>query len=69
METAPRLNIVGLGIRIPDQITVEASRALATCTRIFTIVQEAPAVWLPAENRQIPVINVMDMYEEGAIRN
>jgi uncharacterized protein YabN with tetrapyrrole methylase and pyrophosphatase domain len=67
-EAAPRLNIVGLGIRIPDHITVEVSRTLATCTRIFTVVQEPPAAWLPAEGAHVPVINLMEMYEEGAIR-
>jgi uncharacterized protein YabN with tetrapyrrole methylase and pyrophosphatase domain len=64
----PRLLVIGLGIRIPDHITSQASRTLATCTRIFTIVQEPPVTWLPAGSARIPVTNLLDMYIEGAIR-
>jgi uncharacterized protein YabN with tetrapyrrole methylase and pyrophosphatase domain len=57
-----------LGVSLPDHLTVETSHVLATCTRIFTLVREPPAVWLPSGAVDIPVINIFDMYAEGALR-
>src|SRR5947209_3072627 len=63
------LNIVGLGVKIPDHTTLQAMKAMAECSRIYSIVQEPPAVWLPAGTPEpVPVTNVLDMYIEGALR-
>jgi uncharacterized protein YabN with tetrapyrrole methylase and pyrophosphatase domain len=65
----PRLSIIGLGVKIPDHVTAEARQAMAGCTRIYSIVQEPPSLWLPAANpRQAQVINLLDFYAEGALR-
>lgn len=63
------LRVIGLGIKIPDHITIECQRALSSCKRIFTVVQEPPNVWLPSESRgKIPVTGLLEMYVEGALR-
>jgi uncharacterized protein YabN with tetrapyrrole methylase and pyrophosphatase domain len=65
----PRLYVIGVGVTIPDHITVEAFRAMAACNRIYTLLQEPPHVWLPPNTiNLIPVINVFEMYVEGALR-
>jgi uncharacterized protein YabN with tetrapyrrole methylase and pyrophosphatase domain len=65
----PDLNIIGLGVKIPDQITAEARDAMARCSRIFAIVQEPPLEWLPTGTSEpISVTNVLGLYAEGALR-
>ena len=42
---------------------------MSACTHIYSIVQEAPSVWLPpGSDRQITVTNVLGMYIEGTLR-
>jgi uncharacterized protein YabN with tetrapyrrole methylase and pyrophosphatase domain len=64
----PALYIIGLGVKIPGHTTLEAAEALSRCGRLYSIVQEPPAVWLPSRAGAIPVINLMTMYVEGALR-
>lgn len=65
----PRLIIIGLGVKIPDHITVEAQRAMAGCAIIYSIVQEPPRLWLPTDRlTKTRVINALDLYIEGALR-
>jgi precorrin-2 methylase len=69
-NTRPHLFVVGLGVSIPDHITVQAFRAMSKCDRIYTIVQEPQSVWLPKEvSSSLEIKNALDMYEEGAIRS
>ena len=64
------LRIIGLGISIPDHITLQASKAIAACSRIYTTVQVPTSLWLPAETRSpVPVTNILDTYIEGALRS
>jgi precorrin-2 methylase len=64
------LYIVGLGVKIPDHVTVAAFEALARCERIYTIVQHPPARWMPAgAHANCEVINLMSRYVEGAVRH
>jgi len=64
-----RLYVIGLGIKIPDHTTVEALRIMSKCTRIYSIVQESPQLWLPpGRTSEVPVVNVLGMYAEGAVR-
>ena len=67
-ETKPCLYVIGLGVKIPGHTTIEASDAMARCRRIYSIVQEPPRIWLPRSNLAIPVINLINMYVEGAFR-
>ena len=54
---------------MPGHMTVAATEALSRCDRIYTIVQEPPALWLPAGRpRLTPVVNLMSLYVEGALR-
>jgi uncharacterized protein YabN with tetrapyrrole methylase and pyrophosphatase domain len=65
----PSLFLIGLGLKIPDHVTVEAQRALSACARIYSIVQEPPSMWLPDEAlKRTPVVNLLEMYEENAVR-
>jgi uncharacterized protein YabN with tetrapyrrole methylase and pyrophosphatase domain len=64
-----RLYIIGLGVKIPAHITIEATAALSRCGRVYTLIQEPPAVWMPSGSAaKIPVVNVLGMYVEGALR-
>ena len=65
----PELLIIGLGIMLPGQITVQASQALARCVRIYSIVQEDPRIWLPYGcYGKIEVVNALSSYIEGRVR-
>jgi uncharacterized protein YabN with tetrapyrrole methylase and pyrophosphatase domain len=64
----PKLYVIGLGVKIPGHTTIEAAEAMVRCSRIYCIVQEPPAVWLPSKASSIPVVNLMSMYIEGALR-
>jgi uncharacterized protein YabN with tetrapyrrole methylase and pyrophosphatase domain len=70
MEIAsqPDLFIIGLGVAIPSHITVQATRAMSRCARLYSIVQDPRRLWLPPENSGIKVINALEMYVEGSIR-
>jgi precorrin-2 methylase len=69
-STMRQLYIVGLGVMIPGHVTVAATEALSRCQRIYSIVQEPPALWLPrGHNDLTPIVNVMSLYEEGALRS
>jgi len=64
-----RLYVIGLGIKIPDHTTIEAMRTMSKCTRIYSIVQEPPARWLPPDKAPtLKLVNVLEMYAEGAVR-
>jgi precorrin-2 methylase len=69
MSDKPLLSVIGLGVKIPDHATTEAMRAMALCDRIFAVVQEPPAVWLPPSAAgKIPVTNILGLYVEGTLR-
>lgn len=69
MPGTTQLYVIGLGIKIPDHVTVEATAAMAACNCIYTVIQEKPALWLPRDTTgQIPVINLLEAYTDGAIR-
>jgi precorrin-2 methylase len=63
------LYVIGLGVSIPGHVTAAAADALGRCDRIYTIVQEPPAVWLPTSAQRKPIINLMSLYVEGALRS
>lgn len=65
------LLIIGLGIKLPGHITIEAREALAKCQEIYSIVQESSDIWLPSaqsKKSKTPVFNLIDIYTEGAFR-
>jgi uncharacterized protein YabN with tetrapyrrole methylase and pyrophosphatase domain len=65
----PMVFIIGLGVSIPDHITVEAYRAMTACSRLFSIVQGPPSLWLPkGTTENLQVVNVLPMYKEGVLR-
>jgi uncharacterized protein YabN with tetrapyrrole methylase and pyrophosphatase domain len=65
----PSLFVIGLGVKIPDHTTLEAHQAISACKVIYSIVQEPPHVWMPLGlAREIPVVNLLTMYEENAVR-
>lgn len=65
----PSIFLIGLGVKIPDHITLEAQRAMSACNLIYSIVQEPAYVWLPADvSKTLSVVNVLGMYEEHAPR-
>jgi hypothetical protein len=65
----PRVVIIGLGVKVPEHTTVEARRAMADCAVIYSIVQQPPKLWLPADRLdKTRVINALDLYAEGAPR-
>ncbi len=70
MESTRRtLYIIGLGVKIPGHRTVEAAHALARYERIYSIVGEAPGLWLPPGlASKIDVRSLLELYEEGALR-
>jgi uncharacterized protein YabN with tetrapyrrole methylase and pyrophosphatase domain len=68
-EIQLRLYLIGLGVKIPDHTTMEATRAMSNCTRIYSIVQEPSSLWLPSKTpHAIEVVNALSMYTEGALR-
>jgi uncharacterized protein YabN with tetrapyrrole methylase and pyrophosphatase domain len=67
--STPDLFIIGLGILVPDHVTVEATAAMSVCDQIFSIVQEPRAIWLPTGNGMARrFINLLPFYEEQALR-
>jgi uncharacterized protein YabN with tetrapyrrole methylase and pyrophosphatase domain len=65
----PGLSLIGLGVIIPDHITSQAMRAMSRCSRIYSIVQEPPRLWLPPNKLgRIEVFNVLEWYVEDSLR-
>jgi len=65
----PQLLLIGLGVMIPDHITLQAARALSRCTHLYSIVQEPTRSWLPSDRvGKIEVVNVLPWYSEGSLR-
>jgi uncharacterized protein YabN with tetrapyrrole methylase and pyrophosphatase domain len=65
----PELFIIGLGVSIPEHVTIQAARALAKCIKVYSIVQEPPSLWLPPDClEKIEVVNALELYEEGNLR-
>ncbi len=66
----PELFIIGLGVMIPGHITVQATKAMSNCSRLYSIVQEPSRSWLPqAKAGQIEVVNALDLYVENSLRS
>ena|ERR1700676_2487145 len=66
----PDLYVIGLGVMIPDHVTIQATRAMSQCAKLFSIVQESPRLWLPPDKLgQIEVINALQWYEEDRLRS
>ena len=68
LASQPDLYIIGLGVSIPGHVTVQATRAMSRCVRLYSIVQEPPRLWLPKEHLNLEVINALKMYNEDSIR-
>jgi len=63
------LYIIGLGVSLPEHLTKQAIDTMASCCKLFSIVQEPLLPWLPLEKRgNIEVINLLDFYVDGSIR-
>lgn len=68
-ESQPELFLIGLGMMIPDHITIQAMQAMSSCAQLYTIVQEPAQMWLPSgSSRQIDVINALEWYVDGRLR-
>jgi hypothetical protein len=63
-----RLYVIGLGIRIPGHTTIEAAHAMSQCMRLYSIVQEPAAWWLPPRHISVPIVSLLPMYVEGELR-
>jgi uncharacterized protein YabN with tetrapyrrole methylase and pyrophosphatase domain len=62
--------LIGLGVAVDSHMTVQASKALARCSEIYSIVQESPHLWLPSNAwERAKVVNVLDWYVEGKMRS
>ncbi len=70
MSAAPcDLYIIGLGVSLPEHLTKQAIDTMASCCKLFSIVQEPLLPWLPLEKREnVEVINLLDFYVDGSIR-
>jgi hypothetical protein len=65
----PAIYVIGLGVKIPDHVTIEAQRAMSACHFIYSIVQEDPSIWLPPQPpNRTPVVNLLHRYVENAPR-
>src|ERR1700693_942962 len=66
---APDLYVIGLGVSFPEHLTKQAVDAMASCSKLFSIVQEPLLPWLPAEKMgKVEVINLLDSYVDGTLR-
>jgi len=69
MKTPYDLYIIGLGVSIPEHLTIQARDAMSSCRKLFSIVQEPISLWLPPEKiGKVEVINLLDSYVDGSIR-
>jgi uncharacterized protein YabN with tetrapyrrole methylase and pyrophosphatase domain len=68
--TAPHdLYVIGLGVSFPEHLTKQAIDAMASCSKLFSIVQEPLLPWLPAEKMgKVEVVNLLDSYVDGTLR-
>jgi uncharacterized protein YabN with tetrapyrrole methylase and pyrophosphatase domain len=65
----PHLFLIGLGVMVPDHVTLQATRAMARCSQIYSLIQESPHLWMPPhKGRHIEVIDVRNWYVEGEVR-
>jgi uncharacterized protein YabN with tetrapyrrole methylase and pyrophosphatase domain len=63
------LYIVGLGVSIPEHLTIQAITAMSKCSKFFSIVQEPVNLWLPSEKiGNVEVINLLNAYVDGGLR-
>jgi uncharacterized protein YabN with tetrapyrrole methylase and pyrophosphatase domain len=63
------LYVIGLGVSIHEHLTVQAIEAMASCSKLFSIVQEPLSPWLPpGKIGEIEVINLLDSYVDGSLR-
>jgi uncharacterized protein YabN with tetrapyrrole methylase and pyrophosphatase domain len=68
-ELQPHLFVIGLGIAVPNHVTIQASEAMARCTELYSLVQEPAHLWVPSHTLQkIKVFNILEWYVEGSIR-
>jgi precorrin-2 methylase len=66
----PDLFLIGLGVMIPGHITVQATQAISRCDLLYSILQEAPRLWIPADRLgQTEVVNALEWYAEGNLRS
>jgi hypothetical protein len=69
-DSQPLLFIIGLGVKVPEHVTAQATMAMLRCTQIYSIVQEAPNLWLPSGKAgEIAVVSALRMYREGDLRS
>ena len=69
MTAAPDFYVIGLGVSFPEHLTKQAIDAMASCSKLFSIVQEPLLPWLPAEKMgKVEVINLLDSYVDGTLR-
>jgi precorrin-6B methylase 1 len=69
MKSPYDLYIIGLGVSIPEHLTIQAIDAMSSCSKLFSIVQEPVSLWLPPEKvGKVEVINLLDSYVDGGLR-
>ncbi len=69
MSAPPDFYVIGLGVSFPEHLTKQAIDAMASCSKLFSIVQEPLLPWLPAEKMgKVEVINLLDSYVDGTLR-
>jgi uncharacterized protein YabN with tetrapyrrole methylase and pyrophosphatase domain len=69
MNAPNDLYVIGLGVSFPEHLTKQAIDAMASCSKLYSIVQEPLLPWLPAEKMgKIEVINLLDSYVDGTLR-
>jgi uncharacterized protein YabN with tetrapyrrole methylase and pyrophosphatase domain len=69
MNAPNDLYVIGLGVSFPEHLTRQAIDAMASCSKLFSIVQEPLLPWLPAEKMgKIEVVNLLDSYVDGTLR-
>jgi uncharacterized protein YabN with tetrapyrrole methylase and pyrophosphatase domain len=69
MNASHDLYVIGLGVSFPEHLTKQAIDAMASCSKLYSIVQEPLLPWLPAEKMgKVEVINLLDSYVDGTLR-
>ena len=65
----PHLFLIGLGVLVPDHITVQATRALSRCSQVYSLIREPAHLWMPqGKSGHIELIDVRNWYIEGEVR-
>jgi hypothetical protein len=68
MNAPNDLYVIGLGVSFPEHLTKQAIDAMASCSKLYSIVQEPLLPWLPAEKMgKIEVVNLLDSYVDGTL--